>query len=540
MPVSLPCRIIFIALTLFAANAQAGELSTIKQAVAMSDLPLFNPHRKTFTCVYQDQHLPPVDPQAELWFQQALALDSPDIYYENRDYPKIYKLYVQAADRGHWKAMLNLASLILSDSPGVPQHDPDAAIAWVERAMQLGVPDAYDVMGTYHQNGMIKGGDATSAYPLFQRAADMGSPSAQTFLGFKMSGNYDSPDGEFWGNSTIGMQMLQCALAQGYGDAAYELGGLYKGTTSDSKLRALRVLHEGVKLGSAKCAKDLASEFRGYNLTSGNNLVGHIDAARAERYFKLGQALEHYQGRLKFPNLDKVLPLPPAPLPKWDGNVQTLIDGAKAVTPPPAKSQQGSALQGREFVPQGYAVAPLAQSTMVVTGDQPAPRDSYWLALYGAPSASTDQLVPARRNVPERYTAGERFETPSLSWLTVDQVQWHYLGEAYALPPQREDFLTQMLDAGLLREVPVLGSPIRCNGNQACPQAGIWEARVRSDHLLAGLYNRWDRQAFVEKGQAFPNPTAQFIDIAASDIRWTFLGSPNEETGMPGIVNIAL
>ena len=547
MPVSLLCRIIFIALTLFAANAQAGELSTIKHAVAMSDLPrheklpLFNPHRRTFTCVYQGQHLPPVDPQAELWFQQALALDSPDVYYENRDYPRIYKLYVQAADRGHWKAMLNLASLILSDSPGVQQHDPEAAIGWVEKAMQLGVPDAYDMMGIYHQNGMIEGGDATSAYAFFQRAADMGSPSAMTFLAEKLDATYDDPAEGFWANLPVAMQMLECALAQGYGDAAEELRLIYsRSRTTDAKFRALSVLQEGAKLGSAKCAKDLASEFRGYDLTSGRNLVGHIDTARAERYFKLGQALEHYQGRLKFPNLDKVLPLPPAPLPKWDGNVQTLIDGAKAVTPPPANSQQGSALQGREFVPQGYAVAPLAQSTMVVTGDQPAPRDGYWLALYGPPSASTDQLVPARRNVPERYTAGERFETPSLSWLTVDQVQWHYLGEAYALPPQREDFLTQMIDAGLLREVPVLSSPIRCNGNHACPQAGIWEARVRSDHLLAGLYNRWDRQAFVEKGQAFPNPSAQFIDIAASDIRWTLLGSPNEDTGVPGIVNIAL
>ena len=159
----------------------------------------------------------------------TLALDNPDVYYEKRDYPKIYQLYVQAAERGHWKAMLNLASLILSNYPGVPQHDPEAAIGWVEKAMQLGVPDAYDMMGTYHQNGMIKGGDATSAYAFFQRAADMGSPSALTFLGFKMSGSYDSPDGEFWGNSTIGMQMLQCALAQGYGDAAYELGGCTKG-----------------------------------------------------------------------------------------------------------------------------------------------------------------------------------------------------------------------------------------------------------------------------------------------------------------------
>ncbi|WP_249172917.1 PAAR domain-containing protein [Burkholderia vietnamiensis] len=333
------------------------------------NLPLFNPHRKGFTCVYQDQHVPPVDPQAELWFQQALALDDPDVYYQKRDYPEIYRLYVQAADRGHWKAMLNVASLILRNYSGVPQHNPEVAIQWVEKAMKLGVADAYDMMGIYHQNGMIKGGDATSAYAFFQRAADMGSPSAQTFLGFKMSGSYDSPDGEFWGNATIGMDMLQCALAQGYGDAAYDLGSLYKGTTSDSKLRALGVLHEGVKLGCAKCAKDLASEFRGFDLTSGNNLVGHIDAARAERYFKLGQALEHYQGRLKLPNLDKVLPLPPAPLPKWDGNVKTLIDAAKAVAPSPKKNH-GAALDGQERMPEGQGVLSLADSAYAMSGDK--------------------------------------------------------------------------------------------------------------------------------------------------------------------------
>src|SRR5579863_6909413 len=105
-------------------------------------LPLFAPHRKSFTCIYQDQHVPPIDPQAELWFQQALTLDDPDIYYKNRDYPRIYQLYQQAAERNHWKAMLNLASLILSDY-AVPQHDPEAAIQWVEKAMRLGVPDAY-------------------------------------------------------------------------------------------------------------------------------------------------------------------------------------------------------------------------------------------------------------------------------------------------------------------------------------------------------------------------------------------------------------
>ena len=92
------CRVLLVSLSVLAFDVQAGPLMflTNRLPAAMSDLPryeklpLFYPHRKSFTCVYQDQHVPPIDPQAELWFQQALALDDPDVYYEDRDYPKIY------------------------------------------------------------------------------------------------------------------------------------------------------------------------------------------------------------------------------------------------------------------------------------------------------------------------------------------------------------------------------------------------------------------------------------------------------------------
>ncbi|RKE23960.1 TPR repeat protein [Paraburkholderia sp. BL23I1N1] len=535
------------ALLLLVTPAHAGALTSLgnKLTTAMSDLPryeklpLFDPHRKDFTCVYEAQQVPPLDPQAEMWFQQALAMDDPNVPIDRIDYAKMYQLYLQAADRNHWKAMLNLASLILSKRPGVPEQDPEAAIQWVEKAIKLGIPDAYDRMGVYHLNRLVKGGDATSAYALFQRAADMGSPAAMAFLGDKLSGTYDDPRGEFWGNLPIASKMLECALAQGYGPAADKLSYIYRGTTSESKSRALHVLHEGVKLGCAECADNLSTEFNGFGLTRGENLVGHIDKARAQRYSKIGDVLKLYGGRLKLPNLDKVLPLPPAPLPKWDGNVQTLINGAKAVTPTP-KAQQGAALQGREFIPLGHAVSPLEQSTIAVAGNQIVPRDGYWLALYGPASAAKTQLIPARRNTPERYQVGERFEASSLDWLAADHVQWHYLGEAYALPPQRDDFLRHMINTGFLREVPEPASPVLCNGRQRCPQTGIWEGRVASDHPMAVLYNRWDRQAFVEKDHAFPHPGGQFIDIATGDLQWTYLGSPNGDTGMPGILNILL
>ncbi|WP_247682332.1 DUF6396 domain-containing protein [Burkholderia sp. Tr-862] len=331
---------VILVVSLLAVNARAETPppSKIDPIAAMSDhpryekLPRFDPHQKSFTCTYQVKHVPPIDPQAEVWFQQALALDDPDLYYQKRDHAKIYQLYVQAAERGHWKAMLNVASLIRSNYPGVPQHDPEVAIEWIEKAMKLGVPDAYDMMGVYHLNGFVKGGDVTTAYAFFQRAADMGSPSAMAFLGEKLDATYDDSDEEFWGNLPIATRMLECAVAQGYGDAAEELSFVYaRPRTTDAKRRALTMLQEGVKLGSAKCATKLSIEFDGFNLANGRNLPGGIDRARADRYRALKGALEHYQGRIKLPSLDEVLPLPPASLPKWDGNVQSLIDAAKPV-----------------------------------------------------------------------------------------------------------------------------------------------------------------------------------------------------------------
>uniref|UniRef100_UPI0037CBFB4E DUF6396 domain-containing protein n=1 Tax=Roseovarius salis TaxID=3376063 RepID=UPI0037CBFB4E len=79
-------------------------------------------------------------------------------------------------------------------------------------------------------------------------------------------------------------------------------------------------------------------------------LVPHLDQARSERYAVLYNALE-LNPLLRFPNLDKVLPLPPAPLLPWNGDKQTLIDAAKGVTSRPSelKSSAASQRQGRYY-----------------------------------------------------------------------------------------------------------------------------------------------------------------------------------------------
>ena len=297
------------------------------------DLPLFNPHRKDFTCVHQDTKVPPIDAQAEAWFQEALALEvDPKVWQEDRDYRRIVQLYHQAAERQHWKAMMHLLVLQMKGR-GTQPITPEAAVQRVEAAMALGIPAAYDRMGTFYHNGMGVAGDVTRAYAFYQRAAEMGSPEAQTFLGKKLKATWDSPKDGFWANRAIGLKMLECAFAQGYGKAAYELGittNPFNGASDDPKQdseRALFYFQQGIKFGSADSAAYLAMEFGTPTLGKSIN-PGGIDKAREERYRLFQRALEH-NDTLRFPNLDAVLPLPPAKIPKWNGDEEALLNAAR-------------------------------------------------------------------------------------------------------------------------------------------------------------------------------------------------------------------
>ena len=101
--------------------------------------------------------------------------------------------------------------------------------------------------------------------------------------------------------------------------------------------------------------------FRGAYMQKGEPSA---DPARAERYGALGDAL-HINPDLRFPNLDKVVPLPPAKLPQWDmSKPRTLIDAPKQVVPAPAvQSTPGSQRTGRAHIPHGYALPSKREDT---------------------------------------------------------------------------------------------------------------------------------------------------------------------------------
>jgi hypothetical protein len=489
-------------------------------------LKTFDPHRKDFVCKHEADAVPPIDPQADQWFQEAMALTSPVLWPDQRDYKRAVDLWTKAAERKHWKAMINLANAY-AQGEGV-ERDTEHAVQIVEQAMKLGIPAAYDVMGTYYMDGVGVKQDASRAYAFWELAADMGSPSAQAYIGKAISGTYDDPKSGFWGNRPVALKMLECGVAQSNGKAAFELGVILNGEASRDYPRALRVLHDGVKFGSAESAAFLGVSFR-----AGEPLVNDVkDPGRGDRYSELGDALRRNPD-LRLPNLDKVLPLPPAPLPKWDGNKQTLIDAAKAVvpkasTPAQPASHSVAQLSGRAHIPEGFTLP--AKPLIAVPAQYEttaAPVTGYWLAQLTHPRSERHTQWNTQQ-VALRYEKDELFDRTRPGLVPEDgRLLFHYVGEPIpqAIPASANTH--PRVAQGLAREATFAEPAIQCRGTRACPSTGIWQGTVSADHPQAATFNQWYRQAYVLQGQPFPDPRDVHLSVEPSQITWVWWNQAN-------------
>ncbi len=483
------------------------QYRTIKDLPRNEELPLFDPHRSGFICEIEAQKVPPVDAQADAWFREAQALDDHDLWEEDRDYQKIVQLTRQAAERRHWKAMLNLATLYLEKRD--PPNGEMEALALVEEAMQLGIPAAYDRMGTYYMNSVGVSGDATKAFAFWQKAAEMGNPQAMAYLGDKMAATWDNPSEGFWANIPVARKMLECSLAQGYGPAAYSLyylqawpraadGKIIGPRTSESKALALKTLYTGVKYGCSKCARDLSVEFRKPDDLA-DMLVPYLDNARSERYAILNDALDR-NPLLRFPNLDKVLPLPPAPLPPWNGDKQTLIDAAKGVTPKPSEPRASAASQrqSRQHLDAAYD---LLSSDDTTTASE-VPFAGYWQAT--APAEPAPLRTWLAQIPPGLYQPGEAFDRP---WYPQDMGRGAIPGivwQHFLTVRHNHGAVEPLAATGVAREVTPMEAKLTCSANTPCPTTGTWQPWLPLEHPLRHAVNQTWRQAWVTAGQAFP------------------------------------
>lgn len=343
-----------------------------------------------FTCTHQADHLPSLDPQADSLFRYARFLEKQD---GPKDFNEVARYYRIAAAHGHYKANQNLQSLIsdgLADSPDAPKE----TVALAVRLIQQGIPSGYYDIGHYLETGYGLGQDAEMALRYFRKAADLGNPEAQAYVGELLAPHEKAPD--------IALQMRQCATDQGFPDAASTLGIHYQENSEFSK--AIGAFQKGVESGDKLSAWNLAHSFQ-KNIKAGESYYLGLaaDSERARRYQLISKFIENNDGRNpKVPDIDKIVPLPPAKLPPWDGTFQWQKEQDAAVPPQKpsdemvnemAKAQNLDPKTGlplevkaektsQQDQPQTVA-ARLPLGTVAHTGQQ-CPEDGVWCAKLNA------------------------------------------------------------------------------------------------------------------------------------------------------------
>ncbi len=307
--------LIFAALLLCACSKRESWLHSSSDMAAVRA-------RLAFTCTHEADHLPPLDPAADRLFKFARYLERKG---DPKDRNEITRYYRIAAAYGHYKANNNLQRGLndgLSSSPDASGEAVDLA----EQLIKAGVPGGYYDMGRYLEDGDGVKQDEDNALRYFRKAADLGNPDAQYYVADLLAPRDRAPE--------ISRQMRQCATDQGYGKAARYLGidlstnGLYPA--------AAKAFQKGVKAGDSLSALAMEDGFKGPPSSDRlNYLALPSDPERSRRYKLIGKFIDANDGlNPKVPDIDKIVPLPPAKLPPWDGTFQWQKEQDAAVPPP--------------------------------------------------------------------------------------------------------------------------------------------------------------------------------------------------------------
>lgn len=285
-----------------------------------------------FTCANEKDHLPKVDPQADMLYRYARWLRKNQIEKEDpRRYPEMERYYRIATAYGHYKANLDLREMIRNGQ--AHSENPSSEVIDLTQALiKEGIPGSYYDMGLYLQKGYGVQQDSELGLKYLRKAADLGSPEAQYAVGDMLS-NIDNP-----AIYKIGYDMWRCAAEQGHGRAALE----YALHIRDKSMpEAVKYLQLAAKAGDESGAGRLTDAFNGPTADNKIDYLGlEKDEERSQRYDKIARILSDYSyAHPKVPELDNIVPLPPAKLPPWDGKLKWLEE-FEANVPPEKPSEE--------------------------------------------------------------------------------------------------------------------------------------------------------------------------------------------------------
>ena len=354
-----------------------------------------------FTCVHEQ--IPASSTEADVLFQYARWLQKNNQLKQDKNVDaEIERLYRIAAENGHYKANINLQNGAMR---GHFQLRGDEHLRLSQRLISEGVTTGYYFVGIFLQQGSagLKQ-DPEMALRYYRKAADSGNAQAQAYVGEKLAPSDMAPD--------IARQMRRCAAEQGNGEAALALGINLQGKTRYQE--ALEAFQLGVVAGNSTSASFLSAGFRKPLPTDELNYLGQQeDLERAARYKKIWRVLANYSyAHPKVPEINDILPLPPAKLPAWDGKLQWLEERLANIPPEKPSTalinqlanamvldpETGKPMPGSPSFSETNFIGPTC------TSDEACPQSGYWKIAWSG-HGGFYRLV--ERNTPRYFSQGE-------------------------------------------------------------------------------------------------------------------------------------
>jgi hypothetical protein len=275
-----------------------------------------------FSCVHEQ--IPAASAEADVLFHYARWLQKNNQLKQDKAVDaEIERLYRIASENDHYKANINLQNGAMRGNFGLRGEEQ---LRMSEQLINAGVATGYYFVGIFLQHGSAGlQQDHEMALRYYRKSADQGNAQGQTYVADKLAPIDIAPD--------VARQMRRCAAEQGHGDAASDLG--VDLSTDGHYQEALEGFQLGVAAGDSTSASFLSKGFRGPEPDDRLYYLGQQeDLERADRYEKIWKILSGYSyANPKVPEINEIVPLPPAKLPAWDGNLQWLEERLANVPP---------------------------------------------------------------------------------------------------------------------------------------------------------------------------------------------------------------
>ncbi|WP_122209387.1 sel1 repeat family protein [Pseudomonas viridiflava] len=275
-----------------------------------------------FTCVHEK--IPAASADTDVLFQYARWLQKDNQLKQDTTVDtEIERLYRIAAENRHYKANVNLQNGTMR---GQFKLSGEELLRLSQQLIDAKVATGYYFIATYLQRGSAGlQQDPEMALRYYRKAADEGNAQAQTHVAEKLFPINIAPD--------IARQMRRCAAEQGNGDAAASMGVDMKNSRRYGD--ALEAFQLGVASGDAISASFLGKGFRGPLPDDRLHYLGQKeDPERAERYKQISKLLSRWSyANPTVPEINDIVPLPPAKLPAWDGKLKWVEERKANVQP---------------------------------------------------------------------------------------------------------------------------------------------------------------------------------------------------------------